>query len=53
MSYTINANELRSALITNQLKVFLQPKVDLTSLETIGHEALLRWQHPTVRPYFS
>lgn len=46
MNYNINANELRSALITNQLRVFLQPKIDLNSYETIGYEALLRWQHP-------
>ncbi len=45
MQLKINAQDLRSALITNQLKVFLQPKVNLNNYKTIGYEALLRWQH--------
>lgn len=46
MQFKINAKDLRSALITNQLKVFLQPKVDLNNYDVIGYEALLRWHHP-------
>ncbi|SNY53342.1 PAS domain S-box-containing protein/diguanylate cyclase (GGDEF) domain-containing protein [Arsukibacterium tuosuense] len=34
------------ALDENLLQVFLQPKVDLLSNQTIGYEALLRWQDP-------
>ncbi|MBX3456867.1 MAG: EAL domain-containing protein [Candidatus Paracaedibacteraceae bacterium] len=46
MQFKINAKDLRSALITNQLKVFLQPKVELNNYNVIGYEALLRWHHP-------
>lgn len=45
MHYKIDATDLRAALITNQLKVFLQPKVSLKDYNIIGYEALLRWQH--------
>lgn len=39
-------SELRQAVDTNQLRVFLQPKIDLRSGEAIGAEALIRWAHP-------
>ncbi|MEN8205388.1 MAG: EAL domain-containing protein [Pseudomonadota bacterium] len=39
---------LRKALEKNQLKLFYQPKVDISRNMIIGVEALLRWQHPTM-----
>ena len=41
------ANDLRRALDGEQLSCYYQPIVDLERHETIAHEALLRWQHPT------
>ena len=38
--------ELRIAVDTNQLQLYLQPKVRLADGEVIGAEALVRWQHP-------
>lgn len=38
--------ELEQALISRQLELFYQPRVDLGSGETISTEALLRWRHP-------
>lgn len=38
--------ELSSAIERNQLQVFFQPKVDPTSSQIVGMEALLRWRHP-------
>jgi diguanylate cyclase (GGDEF)-like protein len=39
--------ELPHALAKNELQLYYQPIVDLTSLKSIGAEALLRWNHPT------
>jgi diguanylate cyclase (GGDEF)-like protein len=39
--------ELRQAVDEGQLRLFLQPKVDVASGALCGAEALLRWQHPT------
>jgi len=39
--------DLRSALGTRQLSVHYQPKVDLGTMQAVGMEALLRWNHPT------
>ncbi len=39
-------NELRSAVWQDQLEVAYQPLVDLRTNQTIGFEALLRWNHP-------
>lgn len=39
-------NELKKALEKKELSLVYQPKVDLRTRETIGMEALLRWQHP-------
>ncbi len=40
-------NELTNALKnSNELKIFYQPKVSISSGEVEGFEALLRWQHP-------
>lgn len=34
------------AVANKELVVYFQPKVDLCSLEVVGKEALVRWQHP-------
>ena len=39
---------LRRALEKNQLKLFYQPKIDISRNMIIGVEALLRWEHPTM-----
>jgi diguanylate cyclase (GGDEF)-like protein len=39
---------LRNAIDSNQLKVFYQPKIDISRNMIIGVEALLRWEHPTM-----
>ena len=38
--------ELRRALDKDQLKLFYQPLIDLSSGEVAGFEALARWTHP-------
>jgi diguanylate cyclase (GGDEF)-like protein len=40
-------SELRQAVEGGQLRLFLQPKVDLANGVLCGAEALVRWQHPT------
>ena len=40
-------NDLRTAIETDQLRLFLQPLVDAQTHNVIGAEGLLRWQHPT------
>ncbi len=39
--------ELRQALVQNELRLYLQPKLSLDSGVVVGAEALVRWQHPT------
>lgn len=39
-------NELKTAIVTNQLQLFYQPKLDLKSDKIHQLEALVRWQHP-------
>lgn len=39
-------SDLRLALVDDQLELYYQPKIELSSGEIIGFEALLRWQHP-------
>lgn len=38
--------DLTRALNENELELFLQPKVNLQTLDIVGCEALLRWNHP-------
>ncbi|MDG6773808.1 EAL domain-containing protein [Thiomicrorhabdus sp. ZW0627] len=38
--------ELKNAIKNNELRVFYQPQIELSSGEMIGAEALVRWQHP-------
>jgi EAL domain-containing protein (putative c-di-GMP-specific phosphodiesterase class I) len=40
-------SELRQAVDGGELRLFLQPKVDLQSGRVLSAEALVRWQHPT------
>ncbi len=40
-------SELRRAIENEELRLYLQPKVDLQSGKVLGAEALVRWQHPT------
>ncbi len=41
---------LRLALKRDEMRLVYQPKVDLTTREVIGAEALLRWDHPKHGP---
>lgn len=39
-------SDLRNAIKTESLELYFQPKVDISSGNVIGAEALLRWDHP-------
>ena len=39
--------ELKRAVDGDELRLYLQPKIDIASGALIGAEALVRWQHPT------
>jgi diguanylate cyclase (GGDEF)-like protein len=38
--------DLKRAINNDELEIYFQPKIDLTTLEIIGAECLLRWNHP-------
>ena len=38
--------DVQAAVEAGEMRVHLQPIVDLETLEVEGHEALVRWQHP-------
>jgi len=38
--------ELRKAILSSELVLYYQPKIDLKTQQIIGAEALLRWDHP-------
>lgn len=38
--------EMHDALKNEQFKVYLQPKIELSTTKIVGAEALVRWQHP-------
>ena len=40
-------SELRRAVEGHELRLFLQPKIDIRTGAVCGAEALVRWQHPT------
>lgn len=40
------ANDLRHAIMRGQLKLFLQPLIDIATEARTGYEVLLRWDHP-------
>lgn len=41
-------NDLRRALENHEIEVYYQPQVDTFTLEPVGAEALVRWNHPKV-----
>ena len=42
-------DELRQCIERDELVLHYQPKIDLTTRETVGVEALIRWNHPSGR----
>jgi diguanylate cyclase (GGDEF)-like protein/PAS domain S-box-containing protein len=40
-------DQLRAAIVGSQFVVYYQPIVALTDAHVVGHEALVRWEHPT------
>jgi diguanylate cyclase (GGDEF)-like protein len=38
--------DLKKAIVTNQLELYIQPKVLVSTQEIFGFEALIRWHHP-------
>lgn len=39
-------DRLRRALHKNELEMYYQPQVDLSTRNVVGYEALIRWNHP-------
>jgi EAL domain-containing protein (putative c-di-GMP-specific phosphodiesterase class I) len=40
------ANRLRRGIEQDELCLFYQPRINISTGEVVGLEALLRWQHP-------
>jgi diguanylate cyclase (GGDEF)-like protein/PAS domain S-box-containing protein len=40
------ANDLRDAILKQQLQIYLQPIVDISTGEVVKAETLIRWKHP-------
>lgn len=47
LSHLSLLSDLRQAVATSQLQMWLQPKFSLATGRAVGTEALVRWQHPT------
>ena len=47
LSHLSLLSDLRQAVATSQLQMWLQPKFSLATGKAVGAEALVRWQHPT------
>ena len=43
----LRGEDLRQALVENQLVVWYQPQVDARTRQVVAMEALVRWNHPT------
>jgi diguanylate cyclase (GGDEF)-like protein/PAS domain S-box-containing protein len=41
-------NELAGAIANHELRIYLQPIFKLETMQVVGAEALIRWQHPTM-----
>ncbi len=46
LSHLSLLSDLRQAVATSQLQMWLQPKFSLATGRAVGTEALVRWQHP-------
>ena len=40
-------SELRQAVTNDELRLFLQPKIDIRTGQVVAAEALVRWKHPS------
>lgn len=47
LSHLSLLSDLRHAVASSQLQMWLQPKYSLVTGKAVGAEALVRWQHPT------
>ncbi|MFZ6752433.1 EAL domain-containing protein [Undibacterium sp. Dicai25W] len=46
LSHLSLLSDLRTAVKSNELQMWLQPKIKLSTAQVYGFEALVRWQHP-------